>query len=349
MSEPLFEARGLRAGFDGITVISIDSLRLPEGGITVLIGENGSGKTTLLRLLNGLLTPTAGLISYRGQRIDDGGLAALRAESVMLHQAPLLFRGSVLQNVGFGLRIRGVSRTDIIERTRRALLKVGMPGVERRRASSLSGGEKQRVALARALALQPRVLLLDEPSSSVDPQSRVLVETVIRDTAAAGATVIMSTHTMELAYRLSDTLHRMEGGRILPASENILKGTVEGRDEQFTLFRAGGAKSASGGADTKSASGGALLRCPARDGDFRVAVLPYDELILSREPLASSARNQLRGKVIAVTAEDGLLRVSIDCGVVLHSLVTRESARELGVAPGSDCVVTFKASAVRLY
>jgi tungstate transport system ATP-binding protein len=337
---PLFEVRALRAGFDGVTVISIDALRLPEGGIIVLIGENGSGKTTLLRLLNGLLTPTAGLISYRGRRIDDGGLAALREESVMLHQAPLLFRGSVLQNVGFGLRIRGASRGEILERTRQALLRVGLPGFERRRASSLSGGEKQRVALARALALRPRVLLLDEPASSVDPQSRLLVETVIREEAADGATVIMSTHTMELAYRLSDTLHRMEAGRILPASENILKGSVESRDEQFTHFRTGGAE---------SASGGAMLRCPARDGDFRVAVLPYDELILSREPLASSARNQLRGKVVAVAEEGALLRVSIDCGAVLHSLVTPASARELGVATGSDCVVTFKASAVRLY
>jgi tungstate transport system ATP-binding protein len=343
---------------DLVTVVSIDSLRLAEGGIIVLIGENGSGKTTLLRLLNGLLTPSAGRISYRGQRIDDGGLAALRAESVMLHQSPLLFRGSVLQNVGFGLRIRGAARAEVLERTRTALLRVGLPGFEKRRAATLSGGEKQRVALARALALAPRVLLLDEPAANVDPQSRDLLESVIRETAAGGTTVIMSTHAMEMAYRLSDTLHRMEAGRILPASENILKGRVEERDDQFTHFRAesasgdaesasGRAVSASGGA--KSASGGAVLRCPARDGEFRVAVLPYDELILSREPLASSARNQLRGKVIAVAEEGGLLRVSIDCGVLLHSVVTRVSARELGVAAGSECVVTFKASAVRLY
>ncbi len=333
----LFEVRGRRADFDGVTVVSIDSRRLAEGGIIVLIGENGSGKTTLLRLLNGLLTPSAGCISYRGQRIDDGGLAALRAESVMLHQSPLLFRGSVLQNVGFGLRIRGVARAEVLERTRTALLRVGLPGFERRRAATLSGGEKQRVALARALALAPRVLLLDEPAANVDPQSRELLESVIRETAAGGTTVIMSTHAMEMAYRLSDTLHRMEAGRILPASENILKGRVEERDEQFTHFRA------------VSASGGTVLRCPARDGEFRVAVLPYDELILSREPLASSARNQLRGKVIAVAEEGGLLRVSIDCGVLLHSVVTRASAHELGVAAGSECVVTFKASAVRLY
>jgi tungstate transport system ATP-binding protein len=329
----LFAIEGLRVGFDGVTVIAEDALVLPEGGITVLIGENGCGKTTLLRALNGLLAPKAGSISYRGRRIDADGGPLLRAESVMLHQSPLLFRGSVAHNVGFGLRLRGVDRVETQERSRQALARVGLAGFERRRAAALSGGEKQRVALARALVLRPRVLLLDEPAANVDPQSRLLLEAVIREAAAQGTTVIMTTHTMEMAYRLCDTLYRMEGGRVLPPAENILKGSVEARDEQSTTFRAGNT----------------LLHCPARAGDFRVAVVPFDELILSRAPLASSARNQLRGTVLAVTGQEGLLRVSVDCGVVLHSLVTRASAAELGVAPGTDCVVTFKASAVRLY
>jgi molybdopterin-binding protein len=333
MSEPLFALEGLRVGFDGVTVIAEDSLLLPGGGITVLIGENGCGKTTLLRALNGLLAPRAGSITYRGRDIAADGLPLLRAESVMLHQSPLLFRGSVAQNVGFGLRIRGVQRAETHERCRQALARVGLAGFERRRAAALSGGEKQRVALARALVLGPRVLLLDEPAANVDPQTRLLLEAVIRETAAQGTTVIMTTHAMEMAYRLCDTLYRMEGGRVRPPAENILRGSVESSDEQGTRFRAGPV----------------VLQCPARDGDFRVAVVPFDELILSRAPLASSARNQLRGTVTAVGEWEGLLRVSVDCGVVMHSLVTRASAAELGVAPGTDCVVTFKASAVRLY
>ena len=325
--------RGLRAGFEGTTVVSVDELSLEEGQLTVLVGDNGSGKTTLLRLLNGHLSPTEGGIEYRGQSLAAEGRNAMRSDSVMVHQTPLLFRGTVLQNVGYGLRIRGMSREEVTRLSGRALSRVGLAGFERRRASSLSGGEKQRAAIARALVLEPRVLLLDEPTANVDPDSRHVVEKIILEASAAGATVIMSTHAMELAYRLCGRLVRMEGGRVVPNVENVLKGRVERTDEQFTHFR----------------TGGAVLRCPARQGDFRVAVLPLDEVILSGEPLSSSARNQLRGRVTAVEPEAGLLRVTVECGVSLQAFITASAAADIGVETGRDLVVTFKASAVRLY
>jgi tungstate transport system ATP-binding protein len=329
----LFSLTGVRATFDDTTVVSVDELALEEGKVTVLTGENGSGKTTLLRLLNGLLLPAEGSIAYRGRPLDADGMRAIRSESVMLHQSPLLFRGTVLQNVTFGLTIRGVPREERIRKSVFALSRVGLPGIGGRRVATLSGGEKQRVALARALVLTPKVLLLDEPTSNVDPDSRIVVERIIREASASGTTVIMSTHTMELAYRLCDRRVRLEGGRILPSNENILKGTVEGTDELFTYFR----------------TGGVLLRCPARRGDFVVAVLDLDELILSRQPLLSSARNQLRGKVTAIEPADQLLRVTVDCGPGLQAFVTPDAVREIGVETGRDCVVTFKASAVRLF
>jgi tungstate transport system ATP-binding protein len=329
----LFSVSGVRAVFDGKTVLSVDNLRLEDGQITVLVGENGSGKTTLLRMLNGLLSPASGAIAFRDRVIDADGIRAVRRQSVMLHQAPLLFRGTVLQNVSYGLRLRSVPREERRERSRRALSRVGLQRFERRRVSGLSGGEKQRVALARALVLEPKVLLLDEPTASIDPEARRVVERIIRDLAAAGTAVIMSTHAMETAYRLCDRLVRLEQGRVAPAADNILKGRVEGTDEQFTHFR----------------TGEVLLKCPARDGDFDVAVLPFDELILSRERLDSSARNRLRGTVTQVEELDRLLLVTVRCGVTLKALITRAAAAELGVETGRECVVTFKASAVRLY
>ncbi|OHD69022.1 MAG: hypothetical protein A2177_16620 [Spirochaetes bacterium RBG_13_68_11] len=344
----LFEVRGLRAAFGGTPVLSIDHLRIAESGVTVLVGENGSGKTTLLRLLNGLLDPAEGSILFRGLPLAGGertvgqaaGRTAVRAQSVMVHQLPLLFRGTVAQNVGYGLRIRGVPRDEIADRVAGALEQVGLPGFAHRRATALSGGEMQRVCLARALALAPEVLLLDEPTANVDPDSRSVVERVIRNRAGSGVSVVMSTHAMETAYRLCDTLLSMETGRIVEPEENILKGAVERTDEQFTQFRAA---AASAGAP------GVAIRCPARQGEFRVAVLPMNELILSRKLLDSSARNRLRGTVTAVEPLPGLLRVSVDCGVVLKALVTPSAAVEVGVAVGRDLVVTFKASAVRLY
>jgi len=138
---------------------------------------------------------------------------------------------------------------------------------------------------------------------------------------------------------LCDTLLRMEAGRVVEPEENILRGAVERTDEQFTRFRA---------VDAPGEAGAQIL-CPARQGQFRVAVVPMNELILSRTPLDSSARNRLRGTVTEVERIAGLLRVSVDCGVILKALVTPAAAAEIGVAAGRDLVVTFKASAVRLY
>ena len=332
---PLYSVRGLSASFDGRTVLSVDSLDIEDGRVTVLVGENGSGKTTFLRLLNGLIAPAAGRIEYRGERVyvTDSAARRVRSETVLVHQAPILFRGTVLQNVLYGLALRRVPRPEAMRRASAALTRVGLRGFEHRQAASLSGGERQRVAIARGCVLEPNALLLDEPTANVDPDSRSLVEAIVREQAAAGATILLSTHTLELAYRLCDRLLHLEDGRIVPGRENIFKGAVSGTDESFTRFTTGSVE----------------LLCPARQGNFTVAVLPLDDVILSHGPLSSSARNQLRGTVISVEPEEGLLRVSVDCGVPVLTLVTRTAAAELGVDRGMECVVTFKASAVRLF
>ena len=332
-ARPLFALRGLRARFENRTVLSVDELELEEGKVTVLVGENGSGKTTLLRLLNGLIQPAAGSIEFRGKPLPGEGLAGVRSESVLVHQSPLLFRGSVGYNVRYGVRLKGAGRAETEAKAAEALRRVGLEGFEHRKATALSGGEMQRVALARALALSPRVLLLDEPTANVDAESRRELEKIIRRMSGAGTTVIMSTHNKELGYRLCDRLVRLDDGVPADVDENVLKGSVERIDEQFAYFRAGDA----------------LLRCPARQGSFVVAVLPCDEIILSPRPLASSARNQIPGLVKEIQPLGSLLRVAVFCGVLLKALVTREAASELGVEEGARCMVTFKASAVRLY
>ena len=273
-AQPLFALRGVRARFEDHTVLSVDELELTEGKVTVLVGENGSGKTTLLRVLNGLVQPSAGSIEFRGKPLPGEGLAHVRSESVLVHQSPLLFRGSVGYNVRYGVRLKGAGRVEAEAKASEALRRVGLDGFEHRKTSALSGGEKQRVALARALALSPRVLLLDEPTANVDAESRREVEKIIRKMSGSGTTVIMSTHNRELGYRLSDWLVRLDGGVPAEVDENVLKGPVERIDEQFAYFRAGEA----------------LLRCPARQGSFVVAVLPCDEIILSPQPRASSLR-----------------------------------------------------------
>jgi molybdopterin-binding protein len=189
------------------------------------------------------------------------------------------------------------------------------------------------VAIARALALEPRVLLLDEPTANIDPDFRRSMEELVRSVAASGATLLMCSHDLEFAFRLCDRSIPLEAGRLGVGRFNVLAGRVVRTDEQFTWFRAGTAE----------------ILCPARQGDFSVAVLPLDDVLLSAQPLASSARNRFQGTVTRVQEEGSLLRVTLDCGFRVQALVTHAAADELAVGQGRRCFVTFKASAVRLY
>jgi len=330
---PLFSLRDLTVSFDRGPVLTVDSLDIEEGQITVMVGENGSGKTTLLRVLNGLLKPSSGSVLYRGEPLSGDGAQRIRRESVLVHQSPLMIRGTVFQNVAYGLKVRGLYKGRERERIAETLSLVGMEGSERRRAAALSGGEKQRVAIARALAIDPRVLFLDEPTANIDPESRRAIEGVVRKAAQSGATVIMSSHDLEFAYRLCDRLVPIEAGRVAACRENILRGSVTGTDEQFTLFR----------------TGSVVLKCPARAGDFVAAAIPLDDVIISRAQISSSARNQFRGTVLRVEKEGSLLRVTLDCGFLLQAHVTPTAAGELSIRTGGMFFTTFKASAVRLY
>jgi ABC-type lipoprotein export system ATPase subunit len=212
---PLFSLRGVRAELDGRTVLTVDSLEVPRGRTTVLMGENGSGKTTLLRLLNGLLEPAAGTVQYEGRRLSDDGGARLRRETVMVHQAPLLFRGSVRHNVSYGLRIRGVPGRETVRRVAESLSRVGLPGFERRRASRLSGGEMQRVAICRALINDPELILADEPTGNLDSASgKQVLEILRRLKDEEKKTILLVTHSQEGAA-MADRVLRMKDGKLL--------------------------------------------------------------------------------------------------------------------------------------
>ncbi len=332
-TEPLFRVESLRFAYDAVPVLDLADLEISSGGVTVLIGPNGSGKTTLLKLLNGLLPFSRGRIFYRGQSLDARTIPRLRRESVLVHQDPYLFDGSVYGNVSYGLKVRRTPAGQARRAVDEALRKVGLGGFEHRRARRLSGGERQRVAIARALVLEPEVLLLDEPTANVDSDSIELLERLVLHLTEGGTTVIVSTHHPAFAYRIGSELIFMEEGRLVPGRENIFKGTVESRDESFTYFR----------------TGKQVLRCPAQEGNFITAVLPLDDVILSTERIQTSAQNQFPGTVTQVATSDHTVRVSLDCGFSVQALITEYSVESLKVVPGAQFYVTFKASAIRLY
>ena len=335
----LFSINDLRFAYDEAAAssekyaVSIDALQIGRGEFMAFTGGNGAGKTTMLKLLNGLLVPGQGTIQYRGRPLEYGGYAPIRSSSVLVHQQPYLFVGSVFVNVGYGLKIRKVAQRTIRARVQEKLALVGLDGFAARRAGALSGGERQRVALARALALEPEVLMLDEPTAHMDPDSIRQLEGVLRKLHGQGTTLIMSSHHIEFAYRLADRLESMVDGKLTPRRENVLKGSVTRRDERFLYFGTG---------DTE-------IRCPNQEGSFAAAVLSTNDVILSCERIETSAQNQFLGRVKALERYDHLVQVELDCGFPLKACITEYSRERLGVHPGRELVATFKASAVRLY
>jgi tungstate transport system ATP-binding protein len=210
--------------FGAVRALHSASLRIGQGEFVVLLGANGSGKTTLLRVLHGLL-------AHRGRR-EQAGDAPRQA---MVFQRPFLMRLSVLNNLRLALWLGGVPRTAWAGRCAAALRRVGLQGLERRPARALSGGQQQRLALARAWMVQPQLLFLDEPTSSLDPSAKREVEALLAGFAAEGMTLVMSTHNLGQAKRLATRVVYLEDGEIhadLPVDE-FFDGRLQGRARQF--------------------------------------------------------------------------------------------------------------------
>ena len=205
--EPLVLLEHAGVKFGHVRALSGVDLVLRRGDRLALVGANGSGKTTLLRLLHGL-------VPFEGRR-DVVAIDGRAPVIAMLFQRPFLLSLSVRWNVLLGLWLHGVPRAQRDARCRRALQRVGLDALARRSARSLSGGQQQRLALARAWALEPDILLLDEPTANLDPSAKREVERLIDALAADGVTVVMSTHNLGQAKRLAARVVYLEGGRLV--------------------------------------------------------------------------------------------------------------------------------------
>ena len=199
------KVRGLVLRFGGATVLNGVDLDLGPSGCTVIMGPNGAGKSLLLKLLHGLARPSSGGIDWGGQAPDQ-----VTARQALVFQKPVLLRRSVAANIDFILKARGKDRT-----TCDALLDhVGLAHKAAQPARLLSGGEAQRLALARALATDPEVLLLDEPTASLDPASVLAIERIVTGARARGVRIVFVTHDVGQARRMADDVVFLHRGRV---------------------------------------------------------------------------------------------------------------------------------------
>jgi polar amino acid transport system ATP-binding protein len=229
--------------FGDHTVVDNVSLSVREGEVVAIIGPSGAGKSTLLRCINLLEKPDGGRITVEDTSIDAGteisgkDLAKLRRNVGMVFQSFNLFPHlTVLRNVSLAQeRVLGRSRNEADERSMKLLDRVGLANKAEQYPSRCSGGQQQRIAIARALALDPRVMLFDEPTSSLDPELGLEVLTVMRELASEGMTMVVVTHEMQFARDVSDHLVVMADGAILEegAPAEVFRAPSEERTRRF--------------------------------------------------------------------------------------------------------------------
>lgn len=330
----MLELVGVRHRYADRLVLDLDRFTLPTAGSVAIVGPNGSGKSTLLRLLALLERPSEGEVRLDGAAVV-GNAAVPRRRVTLVEQRPVLFRGTVLENLGFGLRVRGVGRTEARRRIDAVAGRLGIAPLLERWRHELSGGEVQRVAVGRALALEPDVLLLDEPTSSADrAAAQALFRTLAEERARRPLAICLASHQLEDAYRWSDDVRALAEGRLAPVTpENLFR---------VDLPAGAGLKHVCVGtievAVTSDKTGPAILAVPATD------------IFVSREPLASSARNVFPGRVTRLAHQrPGVVHVTADVGVELVAEVTEAALRDLALVPGGPVVFSFKASAVRVF
>lgn len=362
----LLEAHGIRrtymggaAFFDGrgepILELEVGELAVDRGRVLGMLGPSGAGKTTLLRILCLLERPDAGEVMVDGKPASVRSLRTRRRMAAAL-QSQVLWRGTVIDNAEFGMRMRGVGRRDRRARAEAALEEVGLAGIEGRSVSEISGGQVQRVMIARALAVEPEVLFLDEPLAHIDEPLRESLAVGLRQfTRRTGCATVWVTHDRSEALSISDEVAVIDRGKLaqwgpamqvfarpaddrvarLVGADNILPGKVVSNIDGIAEIDVGGPVFE------------AMSSLPAGTEVF-LLVRPEDLSVWLSIPRDSSLRNRTQGRIKDVVALGPLEKLFVDSSPPVVALITRPSYEELGLSVGSNVWLGFKAAAAHV-
>lgn len=352
MDDIILRLEGIQKSFGDTKVLSGIDLEVKRGEFVTLLGASGCGKTTTLRIIAGLESPDTGKVLLEGEDVTAAQPNKRDVNTVFQNYA-LFPHMTVAGNIGYPLKLRGVSKAEIKKRVDEALELVQLPGFGSRKPSELSGGQRQRIAIARAIVAQPKVLLLDEPLGALDLRLRRQMQIELkRLQKQLGLTFIYITHDQEEALNMSDRVAVMRSGLLeqigSPAdiydrprtsyvarfvgSANIITGTVIGQDGDIVTFKAPGG--------TVSALAGGKTYQP---GEQAAAAVRSEQLTLS--PVGEASEG-LRAKVREKSFAGGMLRIALllEDG---SEIVTSRHGIDSELAPGDEIIVGFApASAV---
>jgi molybdopterin-binding protein len=337
----------------GEFILSDINLNIKEGDYFIILGPTGAGKTVLLESIAGLHPVKNGEIWLRGADVTT--LEPEKRNIGIVYQDHVLFPHlTVRDNICFGLKMHKLGKQAIEERLEWMVGLLNIQHLIHRKPDTLSGGERQKVSLARALSTRPEILLVDEPLSALDPETKENVQQELRALhRKLGITILHVTHDFEEAISLGNHIAVIGEGQLKqtgtpdeifrrPNSEfvarfamarNILQGEVIKKPGKDVVFRTGNTE---------------LVVVSEEEGEFHASLRPED-IILSLEEIHSSARNCFRGTITRILDKGSTLYITVDVPPELSSLVTRHSFEEMELQEGKQVYVTFKASSIHLF
>ncbi|MCP4369108.1 MAG: ATP-binding cassette domain-containing protein [Deltaproteobacteria bacterium] len=313
----LYELKNLIKTYDQRTVLNLEKLSFKKNKVIGLLGPNGAGKTTLLEILAFLIRPSAGDLWFKKEMVDftSGKLLDMRRKVVLIQQQPLLFTTTVFKNVEYPLKIRKTPRIKRENIVKELLDLVGMGEFTHSSAHKLSGGETHRVAIAQALAGFPKVILMDEPTASVDVENQINIERIVKEiNRKKGISVIFTTHDMIQASRLADeTLFLYEGKVAQSIYENIFSGHIEvdPKGHKYCVLN----------------SGLKLRVSSEKSGSIRISIDP--KAVKLNKKKSSSTSNGFEGNLIQLTDEKANVRALVDMGIPMSVLIPKEVFKSL--------------------
>ncbi len=336
----IYHISGLKFRYGDTFLLDIEELTIGKGASLGLVGPNGCGKSTLLKILAFLVKPDEGVIHFDGEKVDGNG-SVLKRDVTILLQEPYLLKRSVFENVAYGLRARGEKR-NLTKNVERALQIVGLPPGQfaARHWFELSGGEAQRVALAARLILNPKVLILDEPTASVDQESAALIKDAIEHARSEyGTSLVIASHDLLWLNTVAEDIERIYNGRMVGhETGNLISGPWH---------------RASDGLWKKTLVGGEMISAVKPPHADTTAMLNPSDIMLSTDrPEGISAQNVLKGSItqLAVENDSGKVLITVNvAGLSLVSRVTEKAVRNLHLLPGGTVWVLFKASSLTWY
>lgn len=352
--ENILTVKNLSVTIKGKELINVEKFEIREGSVIAVIGENGAGKTTFLLTLASLIKPTTGEIWFYNKQIGKQiSQKDFRKQIAVVFQENFLLDKSVYENVAIGLKFRNFSERLIKDRVDDILKLLKIHEIKERKAKDLSGGEAKRVSIARALVIEPKILILDEPFSSLDSISK---ESIIIDMGRLikekNITTLISTHDKYEALRLADYISAFEKGKII---QEGTKDEVLHYPKNSFIASFAGVENILEGEVIEKKEGGFIARVlntvVEGVGDFEVGKKVYlcirpENIFLSKSEMKTSVRNLFKGKIIEINNFGYYYRITIDCNFSLISYITKTSFAEMCINIGDEIFVGFKATSI---